>query len=60
MPLHDWTRVPAGIFQAFHHDWITEIGRALNAGLLPDDHDALPEQQAAGLGPDVLETAPAA
>lgn len=54
MPMHDWTRVPAGIYHAFHHDWITEIGRALNSGLLPSDHYALPEQQAAGLGPDVL------
>ena len=30
MPIHDWTRVDAGIFHAFHHDWITEIARALN------------------------------
>lgn len=54
MPMHDWTRVTAGIFHAFHHDWITEIGRALNRGLLPKDYYALPEQQAAGFGPDVL------
>src|SRR3954467_9282289 len=54
MPAHDWTRVEAGIFHAFHHEWITEIGRALNRGLLPDDYYALPEQQAAGFGPDVL------
>src|SRR5262245_49019628 len=54
MPVHDWTRVEARIFHAFHHDWITEIARALNRGLLPDDYYALPEQQAAGFGPDVL------
>jgi hypothetical protein len=54
MPMHDWTRVAAGIFHAFHHDWITEIARALNNGLLPNDYYALPEQQAAGFGPDVL------
>jgi hypothetical protein len=54
MPIHDWTRVPAGIFHAFHHDWITDIGRALNRGLLPKDYYALSEQQAAGFGPDVL------
>lgn len=54
MPMHDWTRVAAGIFHAFHHDWITEMARALNSGLLPDDYYALPEQQAAGFGPDVL------
>jgi hypothetical protein len=54
MPMHDWTRVEAGIFHAFHHEWISEIGRALNRGLLPPDYYALPEQQAAGFGPDVL------
>lgn len=54
MPMHDWTRVAAGIFHAFHHDWITEIARTLNNGLLPEDYYALPEQQAAGFGPDVL------
>jgi hypothetical protein len=54
MPMHDWTRVEAGIFHAFHHSWIEEIGRALNRGLLPADYYALPEQQAAGFGPDVL------
>lgn len=54
MPMHDWTRVAAGIFHAFHHDWITEMARALNGGLLPEDYYALPEQQAAGFGPDVL------
>jgi Protein of unknown function (DUF4058) len=54
MPVHDWTRVDAGIFHAFHHEWITEIGRALNRGLLPPEYYALPEQQAAGFGPDAL------
>jgi hypothetical protein len=53
MPMHDWTRVPAGIYHAFHHEWISEIGRALNRSL-PKDYYALPEQQAAGFGPDVL------
>ena len=54
MPVHDWARVDAGIFHAFHHDWITEVARALNAGILPEDYYALPEQHAAGFGPDVL------
>jgi Protein of unknown function (DUF4058) len=54
MPIHDWTRVDAGIFHAFHHDWITDISRALNRGLLPPEYYALPEQLAGGLGPDVL------
>ena len=54
MPIHDWTRVDAGIFHDFHHTWITEIKRALNAGLLPPDYYALAEQIAGGLVPDVL------
>jgi hypothetical protein len=54
MPVHDWTRVDAGIFHAFHHSWIEEIARALNGGLLPDDYYALPEQHAAGFGLDIL------
>jgi Protein of unknown function (DUF4058) len=54
MPMHDWTRVPAGIFHAVHHRWISAISDDLNAGLLPPEFYALPEQQAAGFGPDVL------
>ena len=54
MPMHDWTKVEAGIFHAFHHEWISEIFRALNRGLLPEGYYALPEQIAAGFGPDVL------
>ncbi|MBI2805431.1 MAG: DUF4058 family protein [Planctomycetes bacterium] len=54
MPMHDWTRVDAGIFHAFHHDWITELARALNRGLLPSEYYALAEQQAAGFGPAIL------
>src|SRR5437868_430814 len=54
MPIHDWTRVNAGIFHDFHHDWITMLKRALNDGLLPPGYYALAEQIAGGLGPDVL------
>ena len=54
MPMHDWTRVEAGIFHAFHHGWIQVIANALNRGTLPADYYALPEQKAAGFGPDVL------
>jgi hypothetical protein len=54
MPIHDWTRVDAGIFHHFHHEWISAISSALNGGLLPPDYYALAEQQAAGFGPDVL------
>ncbi len=54
MPVHDWSRVAAGIFHDFHHAWIEEIKRALNSGLLPSDYYALAEQRTAGYGPDVL------
>lgn len=54
MPMHDWTLVEDGIYHAFHHQWISEISNCLNTGLLPDDYYALPEQVAAGFGPDVL------
>ena len=54
MPIHDWTRVDAGLFHAFHHDWITILSRALNAGVLPPDYFALPEQSIRGPVPDVL------
>ena len=54
MPMHDWTRVEARIYHAFHHRWISAISDLLNTGLLPADYYALPEQVAAGFGPDVL------
>jgi hypothetical protein len=44
MPIHDWTRVDAGIFHDFHQEWIPRIKGALNAGLLPPDYYALIEQ----------------
>ena len=37
MPIHDWTRVDAGLFHDFHQDWTIELSRSLNAGLLPSD-----------------------
>lgn len=54
MPIHDWTRVEAGIFHHFHLSWIDQIQRALNSGILPDDYYALSEQHAGKLEPDVL------
>ncbi len=54
MPIHDWTRVEAGIFHHFHHSWIEQLALALNGGLLPEDFYAMAEQHAAGFGPDVL------
>ncbi len=33
MPVHDWTRVDDGIFHAFHLAWLSELQKALNAGV---------------------------
>ncbi|MCI0461409.1 MAG: DUF4058 family protein [Gemmataceae bacterium] len=44
MPIHDWTRVDAGLFHAFHQGWICALCDALNTGGLPRDYFALPEQ----------------
>ncbi len=54
MPIHDWTRVDAGIFHAFHLNWIAELNKALNNGLLPEGFYALPEQHAGSSIPDIL------
>jgi hypothetical protein len=54
MPIHDWSRVDAGIFHDFHLGWIGELRRVLNSGLLPSGYYALAEQIAGSLGPDVL------
>jgi hypothetical protein len=54
MPVHDWTRVDAGIFHSFHGAWIAELTKVLNSGMLPDPYYALGEQVAGGIGPDVL------
>jgi Protein of unknown function (DUF4058) len=54
MPIHDWTRVKAGIFHHFHLEWISATCRALNDGLLPKRFYALGEQIVGGPMPDVL------
>jgi hypothetical protein len=54
MPIHDWTRVDAGLFHDFHQDWTVELRRSLNAGLLPPGYVALADQQIGGPIPDVL------
>jgi hypothetical protein len=54
MPIHDWTRVTAGTWHAFHLSWIAELQLALNSGLLPAAYYAQAEQIAGPLGPDVL------
>lgn len=54
MPIHDWTRVPAGLFHHFHQDWSIEITRTLNRGLLPKGLSALVEQRAGVKEGDIL------
>src|SRR5207244_2502132 len=48
------TRVPAGIFHHFHHEWISEIARSVNQGLSGTNYYALAEQITGDMGPDVL------
>jgi hypothetical protein len=54
MPLHDWTRVNAGLFHHFHQGWCWEISSALNLGSLPDGYTALVEQRSGSKEPDLL------
>jgi hypothetical protein len=54
MPIHDWTRVDAGIFHDFHTVWIAALRSALNEGLLPAGYYALAEQHAGRAIADVL------
>jgi hypothetical protein len=50
MPVHDWTRVDAAIFDDFHTAWIASLRTALNRGPLPPGYYALAAQAA----PDAL------
>jgi hypothetical protein len=54
MPLHDWTRIPAGLFHHFHQDWSIEIARELNRRRLPKGLSALVEQRSGPRESDVL------
>lgn len=54
MPIHDWSRVDAGIFHHFHQQWVATVSNVLNQRLLPAEYYALVEQQGAGFQPDVL------
>ena len=53
MPIHDWSRVDAGVFHDFHHAWIEQIKRLLNGDVLPPDHYAMEEKRTAHFGPDI-------
>jgi len=54
MPIHDWTRVPAGILHHLHGTWLFELAGELNQGILPAGYYALGEQVITGAVPDVL------
>ena len=54
MPVHDWSRVNAGLFHHFHQRWIAALGDRLNTGDLPPGYHALSEHLAGGPVPDVI------
>lgn len=54
MPMHDWTRVEAGTYHAFHVAWLGELQKALNGGVLPAGYYAMAEQHAGDVIPDVI------
>jgi hypothetical protein len=54
MPIHDWSRVSAGIYHDFHQDWTIEIRRRLNSGVLPEGYYAVADQKVSGPEPDAI------
>ena len=54
MPLHDWTRVPSGLYHDFHQSWSIRIKDALNMGSLPGGFSALVEQRYGVRETDIL------
>ena len=53
MPMHNWSRVQAGVYHNFHVLWLSAITNRLNAGLLPKGMIAIAEQVIGGPEPDV-------
>jgi len=54
MPLRDWSKVDDGFFHDFHNDWLGQIKRTLNSGVLPKGYFAMTEQYSEGYFADVL------
>jgi hypothetical protein len=54
MPVHDWSRVVAGVFHDFHVEWTAAMKRALNGGILPEGWYAMIEQRTGGPIADLL------
>ena len=55
MPIHDWSRVEAGIFRDFHNVWYGNLRSIMNEGVLPKDYYALVEQAAGNILTDVSD-----
>jgi hypothetical protein len=55
MPIHDWTRVDAGLFHDFHQSWTVTLRDALNSGVLPPENFALVEKMTPVIGPTEAE-----
>jgi hypothetical protein len=58
MPIHDWTRVSAGIFHDFHVAWIVSIQKILNTEILPPTHYAQIEQTHGSFDTEYFEPGP--
>ena len=54
MPIHDWSRIDAGIFHDLHLGWIDGLRAVLNRTLLPEPYYALAEPVLGASVPDVL------
>ena len=54
MPIHDWTRVDAGIYHDFHQGWTIEVRRRLNRGILPEGYYAMVDERVTGPEPDII------
>lgn len=54
MPVHDWTRVQAGLFHHFHQRWMGAMSDALNLGGLPPGYEAFIEQKTPKVEPDLI------
>jgi hypothetical protein len=54
MPIHDWSKVPAGVFHDFHLSWVHDLRDTLNEKLLPEPFYALAEPVAGEAVPDVI------
>jgi len=54
MPIHNWSKVYAGMFHWFHQRWIGTIADWLNGGRLPEDCYAVGELFIGKQYPDVL------